>query len=156
MDKKILVAFDDSKNAMRAVEYIAKNFATDNKITLLNVIQDTAALCDMNSPELTPYFKSQQSSFCTLEEKKKDMVDSALQKAQQKLIDAGFTKKNITIKAKNKKRGVARDIVKETQSGYHTIVMGRRGQSEIKAFILGSISQKVFQLVKDISVLIIN
>ena len=139
MDKKILVAFDDSENAMRAVEYIAKIFATDNKITLLNVIQDTAALCDMNSPELTSYFKSQQSSFCTLEEKKKDLVDSALQKAQQKLIDAGFTKKNITIKAKNKKKGVARDIVKEAQSGYHTIVMGRRGQSGIKEFILGSI-----------------
>lgn len=156
MDKKILVAFDDSENAMRAVEYIAKNFATDNKITLLNVIQDTAALCDMNSPELTSYFKSQQSSFCTLEEKKKDLVDSALQKAQQKLIDAGFTKKNITIKAKNKKKGVARDIVKEAQSGYHTIVMGRRGQSGIKEFILGSISQKVFQVVKDISVLVVN
>ena len=156
MDKKILVAFDDSENAMRAVEYIAKNFATDNKITLLNVIQDTAALCDMNSPELTSYFKSQQSSFCTLEEKKKDMVDSALQKAQQKLIDAGFTKKNITIKAKNKKKGVARDIVKEAQSGYHTIVMGRRGQSGIKEFILGSISQKVFHLAEDISVLVIN
>jgi nucleotide-binding universal stress UspA family protein len=156
MDKKILVAFDDSENAMRAVEYIAKNFATDNKITLLNVIQDTAALCDMNSPELTSYFKSQQSSFCTLEEKKKDLVDSALQKAQQKLIDAGFTKKNITIKAKNKKKGVARDIVKEAQSGYHTIVMGRRGQSGIKEFILGSISQKVFHLAEDISVLVIN
>ena len=25
MDKKILVAFDDSDNAMRAVEYVAKN-----------------------------------------------------------------------------------------------------------------------------------
>jgi len=120
------------------------------------VIQDTAALCDMNSPELTSYFKSQQSSFCTLEEKKKDLVDSALQKAQQKLIDAGFTKKNITIKAKNKKKGVARDIVKEAQSGYHTIVMGRRGQSGIKEFILGSISQKVFHLAEDISVLVIN
>jgi nucleotide-binding universal stress UspA family protein len=34
--------------------------------------------------------------------------------------------------------------------------MGRRGQSEIKEFILGSISQKVFHLVKDISVLVVN
>ncbi|MBW2568513.1 MAG: universal stress protein [Deltaproteobacteria bacterium] len=156
MDKKILVAFDDSDNAMRAVEYVAKNFATDNKITLLNIVQDTAALCDMNSPELTPYFKSQQKSFCTLEEKKKDLVDSALQKARLFLIDAGYKKGNVTIKAKRKKKGVARDIVKEGQSGYHTIIIGRRGQSGIAEFILGSVSQKVLQLVKDISVLLVN
>ena len=156
MDNKVLVAFDDSENAMRAVEYVAKLFTTDNKITLYNIAQDTAALCDMNSPELTPYFKSQQSSFCTLEEKKKNLVDIALQKARKKLINAGFEEKNITIKAESKKKGVARDIVKEAQSGYNTIVLGRRGQSGIKDFILGSVSQKVFHLVKDISVLVVN
>jgi len=156
MENKLLVAFDDSENAMRAVEYIAKYFATDSKITLFNIAQDTAALCDMNSPALIPYFKSQQSAFCTLEEKKKSLVDSALQKARKKLIAAGFEEKNITIKAETKKKGVARDIVKESQSGYDTIVLGRRGQSGIKDFLLGSVSQKVFHLVKDKSVLVVN
>ena len=156
MENKLLVAFDDSENAMRAVEYIAKYFATDSKITLFNIAQDTAALCDMNSPALTPYFKSQQSAFCTLEEKKKSLVDSALQKARKKLIATGFEEKNITIKAETKKKGVARDIVKESQSGYDTIVLGRRGQSGIKDFLLGSVSQKVFHLVKDKSVLVVN
>ena len=156
MVNKILLAFDDSENAMRAVEYIAKFFSTDTEITLLNITQDTASLCDMNSPALTPYFKSQQSSFCTLEEKKKSLVDNALQKARKKLVAAGFVDQNIIIKAKNKKKGVARDIVQEAQSGYNTIVLGRRGQSGIKEFLLGSVSQKVFHLVKDISVLVVN
>ncbi|MBT8352134.1 MAG: universal stress protein [Deltaproteobacteria bacterium] len=156
MVNKILVAFDDSENAMRAVEYISNFFATDTKITLLNISQDTASLCDMNSPALTPYFKSQQTSFCNLEEKKKSLVDNALQKARKKLMEAGFLDQNVTIKAKSKKKGVARDIVKEAQSGYNTIVLGRRGQSGIKEFILGSVSQKVFHLVKDISVLVVN
>ena len=156
MDNRILVAFDDSENAMRAVEYIAKYFAKNSKITLFNIAQDTAALCDMNSPALTPYFKSQQSAFCTLEDKKRSLVDSALQKAQEKLIAAGFEYKNVTIKAEIKKKGVARDIVKEAKFGYNTIVLGRRGQSGIKDFILGSVSHKVFQLAKDISVLVVN
>ena len=156
MDKKVLVAIDDSENAMRAVEFIANLFTTDNKITLFNVIQDTAALCEMNSPELTPYFKSQQSSFCTLEEKKKELVNQALQKAREILMDTGFDENNITIKSEIKKSGVARDIVKEAQSGYNVIVLGRRGMSGIKDFILGSVSHKVFQLVKDISVLVVN
>jgi len=156
MDKKVLVAIDDSENAMRAVEFIANLFTIDNKITLFNVIQDTAALCEMNSPELIPYFKSQQSSFCTLEEKKKQLVNQALKKAREILMYAGFDENNITIKSEIKKSGVARDIVKEAQSGYNVIVLGRRGMSGIMDFILGSISQKVFNSAKDISVLVVN
>ena len=156
MDKKVLVAIDDSENAMRAVEFIADSFTKETKITLFNVIQDTAALCEMNSPELTPYFKSQQSSFCLLEEKKKELVNQAVEKAREILKDAGFDEKNITVKSELKKSGVARDIVKEAASGYKVIVMGRRGMSGIKDFILGSISQKVFHSAKNISVLFVN
>ncbi len=156
MDKKILVAIDDSENAMRVVEFIANLFTTDTKITLFNVVQNTAALCEMNSPELTPYFKSQQHSFCLLEDKKKELVDEALQKAKEILLGAGFDEKNITIKSEIIKSGVARDIVKEAQSGYSTIVLGRWGVSGIKEFILGSVSQKVFNSAKDISVLVVN
>lgn len=156
MDKKILVAIDDSENAMRAVEFIANLFTMDSKITLFNVIQDTAALCEMNSPELTPYFESQQSSFCLLEEKKQELVNQAVQKAKEILMDAGFEEKNITIKTEIKKRGIARDIIKEAQAGYNAIVLGRKGLSGIKDFILGSVSQKVFNSAKDISVLVVN
>jgi len=156
MDKKVLVAIDDSENAMRAVEFIANSFTTDNKITLFNVIQDTAALCEMNSPELTPYFKSQQRSFCLLEEKKQELVNQAVEKAKEILMYAGFDENNITVKSEIKKSGVARDIVKEAESGYDVIVLGRRGMSGIKEFILGSISQKVFNSAKNISVLFVN
>jgi nucleotide-binding universal stress UspA family protein len=156
MEKKILVAIDDSENAERAVNFVANFFTLNNKITLFSVLQDTASLCAMNSPELTPYFTSQQSSFCLLEEKKKDLVSKALQKSKTILMDAGFEEKNITIKAELKKSGVARDIIKEAQSDYNIIVMGKRGVSGIKDFLLGSISQKVFNLAKDVSVLFVN
>ena len=71
MGQRILVAFDDSENAMRAVEYIAHSFTKDHRITLFCVIPDTAAICDMNSPSLTPYFLSRQADFCALEDEKK-------------------------------------------------------------------------------------
>ena len=156
MDKKILVAIDDSENAMRAVEFVANFFTPDNKITLFNVIQDTAALCEMNSPELTSYFISQQRSFCILEEKKKELVNEALQKARKILMDVGFEEKNITIKSDIKNSGVARDIIKEARAGYNAVVLGRRGLSGIKDFVLGSVSQKVFHSAKDISVLVVD
>ena len=156
MAKKILVAIDDSENAMRAVDFVADTFTPDTQITLFNVVQDTAAMCEMNSPELTPYFITEQSSFCLLEEKKKELVENAMQKSKALLMDAGFDEQHITIKAKVKKSGVARDIIKESQSGYNIIVMGKRGVSGIKEFLLGSVSQKVFHLAKDISVMFVN
>jgi len=156
MEKKILLAMDDSENAMRAVEFVANFFTPDNKITLFNVIPDTATLCAMNSPELTPYFISQQSAFCLLEEEKKKLVNEAMQKAKRILLDAKFEERKITIKSEIRKSGIARDIIREAKAGYNVVVMGKRGLSGIKDFILGSVSQKVIHAGKEKKSLIVN
>ena len=155
MGQKILIAFDDSENAMRAVEYVAKSFNSGDRVTLFTVLQDTAALCDMQSPELTPYFKSQQQAFCALEEKKKDLVSTALAKAAGVLRSAGFSEDSITIKAEPKAKGIARDIADEARGGYDLVVLGRRGISSIKDYFMGSISQKVLHMVAEASILLV-
>ncbi|MBN1930861.1 MAG: universal stress protein [Desulfobacterales bacterium] len=156
MDKKILIAFDDSENAKRAVEYVAKCFNPNTKITLFSVIPDSSTICDMESPELIPYFKAEKSNFCLLEDKKKDLVKKALQVAKEILLDAGFDEQNIILKIEPKKQGIARDIVSEARAGYNTIIMGRRGLSAIKEFFLGSVSSKVLSLAKDMSVMVVD
>ncbi len=156
MNNRLLVAFDDSENAMRAVEFISKYFTADHKITLFNVLPDSAVLCAMNSPELTPYFLSQKSSFCVLEDKKKDLINEAMQQAVGKLVAAGFDKKNIETKIENRRIGIARDLIAESQSGYDVVILGRRGLSGIKEFLIGSVSQKVLHAVKGVSVMIVN
>ncbi len=85
MGRKILVAIDDSENAMRAVQFVAEAFTQDQTLTIFSVVQDTAALCEMNSPELTPYFISQQESFCVLEDKKKRADCGSSRKGQKSL-----------------------------------------------------------------------
>ena len=154
MAKKILVAIDDSENAGRAVELVAKSFSTDNTIVLFNVMLDTAALCQMDSPELTPIFRTQQVNFCALEDKKRELVTKAIQKAKELLLSYGWKNDLIEIKIENKKKGVARDILKEAENGYQILVLGRRGVSGIKEFFLGSTCHKVFSGAKNISVLI--
>ena len=136
------MAFDDSENAMRAVEFIEKFFTSDSKVMLFNVMQDTAALCEMNSPELTPYFKSQQSSFCKLEEKKKNLVDSALKKAREKLIDAGFKAKNITIKAKSKKKGLQGISLKKRNPVITLLSWGEEGSPGLRILSLAVFHKK--------------
>ena len=156
MAQKILIALDDSENALRAVNYVADNFQNHAAITLFSVLADTADLCDMNSPELTPLFKAQQSSFCQLEDKKRNLISEACEKGKQILSNAGWDPAYVTIKARPKQKGIARDIVREASAGYDLVVIGKHGVSGIRDFFLGSISQKVLQLAKDTSVLIVN
>ena len=156
MGQKILVAFDDSENALRAVEFIANSFTKNHLVTLFSVVPDTAALCDMNSPSLIPYFTSKQATFCDLEDQKKELVKEAMQKAKEFLLKAGFEEPTITVKLQIKNKGIVRDIIEEARSGYDIIVLGRRGLSGIKEFILGSVSQKVLHLAMDISVLVVD
>ena len=153
---KVLVALDNSDNAARAVEYVSKNFSADHEVTLFSVIPDTQILCNIDSPELTPYFQSQRNVFCALEDKKKELIEAAANRAKDVLLKAGFKKEKITVKVQAKKKGIARDIVAEAESGYDTIVMGRRGLSGIKEFMMGSVSQKVLNSAKDLSVIIVN
>ena len=75
MSKKLLLAFDDSENAMRAVNFLIDYFERDCWITLFSVLPTTEALCQMDSPGLTPYFKSQQTAFCALEDKNKELIE---------------------------------------------------------------------------------
>lgn len=157
MAQKILVALDDSVNAMRTVEFIAKTFSpSDNEITLFSVIPDTAALCDMNSPELTPYFLTQHSSFSQLEMQKKQLIETALKQAKNVLVQSGFDPDRIYLKIQTRMRGIARDIIEEAHTGYDAVVLGRRGLSGVQEFILGSVSQKVIHSIRDMSVLIVN
>jgi nucleotide-binding universal stress UspA family protein len=156
MTKNILVAVDDSENAMRAVKALADSFTTDHKITLFSVLTDTAAVCDLHSPELIPHFVSQKATFCALEDQKKALMQEAQQRAQALLVKAGFDENNITLKIDISKQGVARDILNEAKSGYSTIVLGRRGLSLIKEFFLGSVPQKVLSSAKDISIFLVD
>jgi nucleotide-binding universal stress UspA family protein len=91
-----------------------------------------------------------------MQKQKKEQVDLALKQAKNRLLQSGFAEKNIKIKIDRRSSDIARDIINEAEDGYDIIVMGRRGRSALKEFILGSISQKVLHAVKDKSVLIVG
>lgn len=156
MEKKILIAVDDSENARRAVEFVAATFKPDHMITLFSVSLNTTAICDLNSPGLTPYFVSQQTAFCQVEDQQKALLQTALQEAKDTLRNAGFEEKNIQIRLETEKKGVARAILEEIRSGCDLVVLGRRGIGRVQEFFMGSVSQKVVNSARDISILLVD
>ena len=157
MAKKILVAVDESKNSMKAVNYVAKGINSGAAVTLFSVLPDPTAACGLDSASLTPLFRQNRQAFCALEDAKKDSVKAFMEKAKKALVAKGFASKKVTIKIKKKKAGIARDILKEAQQGkYDTVVIGRRGLSGIKQFVLGSVSKKVVEFAKTVSVIVVD
>ncbi|MEJ2586200.1 MAG: universal stress protein [Deltaproteobacteria bacterium] len=156
MKKKILIAIDDSENAKRAVEFVAATFKADHTITLFSVSLNTTAICDLNSPGLTPYFVSEQTTFCQMEDQQKALMQTALEKGKETLRNAGFEEKNIQARLETEKKGVARAILEEIHSGYDLVVLGRRGIGRVQEFFMGSISQKVVNSARDVSILLVD
>ncbi len=143
MAPNILLSMDDSENAMRAAGYVASAFSRDSQVTLFSVVPDTADVCNLDTPSLHEYFKSQQHSFCLMEEKKREVLDQAMMAARQTLVAAGFAEANVFIRVQTQKKSVAKDILDEAGKGYDTVVMGRWGHSGIVDFFMGSVPQKV-------------
>ena len=156
MDQKILVAFDESENAMRAVDFICGHFTPQHKITLFSVIPDSVALCSIGGPGLTPYFITQKDTFCELEERKKALISEAMEKAKERFLKAGFGEEKISLRTSVQEKGIARDILQEATLGYSMVVIGRRGLSGIQQFLMGSVSQKVLSGMGNIPVIVVS
>jgi nucleotide-binding universal stress UspA family protein len=157
MASKILVAIDESTNSMRAVKYVAKGMNPAATVTLFSVLPDATAACGLDSPSLTPLFRKNRQAFCAIEDTKKDTVKEFMQKAKKVLVEGGFASKNVAIKIRKKKSGIARDVLKEADRGkYDTLVIGRRGLSGVKQFVLGSVSNKIVKFAKKASVVVVD
>ena len=159
MTNKILIAVDESPNSTKAVNYVAETMEKTGSVTLFSVLPDAAATCevDMDNPGLKSLYKNSLQTFCAIEAAKKNTVKESMEKAKECLVQAGFSSTKVKIKVQKKKIGIARDVINEAQQGkYSTIVIGRRGLSGIKQFVLGSVSNKIVQLAKKVSVIIVD
>jgi nucleotide-binding universal stress UspA family protein len=83
-------------------------------------------------------------------------LENSLQAGKQIFLRAGFKAEWMSTKIKIMENDIALTIIEEAHAGYDLIVLGRRGHSGLKKFLLGSVSQKVLHAVKDISILIVE
>ena len=151
---KILVAFDGSRKAFKTIEYLCsfKPFLT-KEIVLYNVINSV--------PECYYDIKKDPFSHGAIVQVKswelgqRARMESFMAEARMMLIASGFKSEAITIAIKNKKKGIARDILTEAQRGYYALLIRRRGwAASILPIPLGSISTKLIEKGTNIPILL--
>jgi nucleotide-binding universal stress UspA family protein len=148
-DNNVLVAIDNSENAIRAVDYVAQILGGfDFKISLFHAIRGDQAI----HPGIVHLFFPEES----LEDAKTEAI-AVFDKAKRRLEKAGFTADQINSKLVSGVPSRAEAIVKEAREGdYRTIVLGRRGLSKVQEFLLGRVSNKIINIIRRRAVWIVT
>lgn len=139
---KILIPVDGSSYSLKGVEHAAcLSYALKNhikRITLLRVVN-------------LAFYEKRLMEGIDLEKETKNIIEEG----KSVLIEAGVSKRIITTKVRI--GGPSEEIIKETEKGdYNLIIMGRKGRTAFKDFILGGISSTVLQRCQNTTIAIVS
>ena len=149
--KNVLLAVDNSENAMRAVEHAGLMLAgTDVNVTLFHSKRDLRRFVPK---EVLQEFPGVQKFW---QRKAGDVVAPYMQKAREMLSRTGLAENQISVKLVGGSRSAARDILEEAEeNAIGTIILGRKGSSAVKDYAMGSITRKVLDRASDMAVCIV-
>jgi len=142
--KKILLAVDGSDRSFETVRYVSKIPPFHQmQVVLLYVYRGVP----QNYSDLgkAPQFKESVRSARAWEAQQKEALKEHSKKVTQILLDAGFPKEAVSVKIRHRKKGIARDIIKEAHEGYDFVVVGRKSTGKIKELALGSVATKLVE-----------
>ena len=145
---KVLVAMDDSEDAMKAVDYVAKTVGGDGcTVTLIHVVREAEAM----EEEFAGL-----SSKTHVEEDRREM-EKVFGEAKRRLVKSGFEPDQIETKLLTGASSRAGAVMLEArEGGYGTIVVGRRGVSRVREFFMGRVSNKLIQMAREQAVWVIG
>lgn len=143
---KILVATDGSEHSLQNVRYVSSILHPERfKVTLFHVLTRVPeSFIDL---EKVPAYNYRIVSVDSWEKQQEKNIMQFMEKATAILRDSGFPADAVTVTVQERKIGIARDVAAESQNGYKALVVGRKGLSELKDFMLGSIANKILELV---------
>lgn len=147
----ILIAMDTSDSALRAVEHVGRMINTANQaIALVHVVRGIA-VSSAGKEKIFPEEYRQR-----LIEEAESQIKPAFDKAIMSLTSAGIKPERITTKVISGATSRAGRIFDEAiRHGYGTVVVGRKGLSNIEEFDMGRVSSKLIQLAGNVALWII-
>ena len=157
--KKILIGFDGSPGAIKAVSFIASMLGgTDHYVTLCQVIRtfniNTNGHEDLIRASRTHPFPAEIEK--KLKARESEIIP-LIEKSTNRLIAAGLEKNHLESVILQDYTSRSLGLVEEAlRGGYGTIVLGRQGLSAVKEFFIGRVGKKVLQLGNKMAICIVN
>ncbi len=153
--KRILLAVDGSDNALEIVRYVGKIPAfRQMEIVLFNVHSKIPeGYWDLERNSSVGWRMSEARAW---DKEREKAIQEYMQKAEKILWRAGFPKESVKVKIHNRKRGFARDIAKEAERDYDGVLVGRKGMSNLKDLVLGSIATKLIGKISFVPILVVG
>ena len=150
--KKVLLCIDASQNAIRAAEHAGSMLSgTDCQVTIFHTMRHLRRFVPVSlledADELIHLWRTRSGQ----------QVAMYVDKAKDALLNAGIPEEQISIKVAEGTRSEANDILSEAlNNDYGTVIMGRRGGSMMKEFVIGSVSKKVLLNLSDLTIWIVH
>ena len=142
MEKKLLIAVDDSRHSENALRYAASLHETvnDSKFVLFHV-QPTISQYLLDEARTKPGANAQLKK---LMHKNEQSAMALLEKYKVLLMSRGFPDADVELLTLPRKSGAAKDILEYgTAKQVDAILLGRRGLSGLAETFLGSVSANV-------------
>ncbi len=152
---KMLLAVDGSENSLEIVRYVARIPTFQGmELVLFNVHSKIPeAYWDLETNSSAAWRMSEARAW---DKERQKAIEAYMEKAERMLRRAGFSEESVTVKIQNRKRGFARDIAREAQGAYDGILVGRKGMSNLKDILLGSIATKLIDKVSFAPILVVG
>jgi len=153
VNKRLLVAVDGSDRAIQTVRYAGEEEAFNGmRIVLFHVFNSIPdAYYDLEKEPKSVKVVRQVRSW---EVNQKKALRAYMENARRMLIDAGHAEPAIEVKIRDRKKGIARDIITEAQKGYDAVLIRRRGATALKNIVVGSVTNKLMEKLTFIPVLV--
>ncbi len=148
-NKHILIAVDESDSSKRAVLYVA-DFLGNSPGFHITIVKFIYILEDI-------FYETEKEKLEWIEEKRLD-ASKMLLNYRKILIQAGFSEKNISVKALLKNYNTIAECIIEEQCkvGSCAVVVGRQNISRKEEFLHGSTTNNLLHMQKDCALLIVE
>lgn len=162
MMHNVLIAVDGSRNSLRAVEYAGRVFApnAEARLVLFHVLPAISRM-SLNKEEIKAIDGRRAERpdladlYWQLEDEEK--MGRFFAEATNLLVQIGVQPEQVEFKFGVKDGEIAPAILEEVERGhYETLVAGRRGQSRMREFFLGSISTELVREAQGCAVCIVE
>ncbi len=140
--QRILLAVDGSDQAFEAVRYVSQLFPPNRlEVVLFHVTSKIPeSFWDI---EKNPTFRHQLAPVAAWAVQQQTAIQEFMVKSRQLFVEKGVPEEAVSIKSQERQVGIARDIVREAQKDYDSVVVGRWGVSKLKDLVWGSIANKL-------------